>query len=133
MQYVVFDTETTGLPKRWDVSYKEVDNWPRVVQIAWQTHDEWGNLTDSKDYLIKPNGFDIPFDAEKVHGISTALAVAEGYDLEKILEEFKTVLEQSDYLVGQNLNFDIQVLGAEFERLQWETKLHTTPVLDTCT
>jgi DNA polymerase-3 subunit alpha len=133
MQFVVFDTETTGLPKRWDVSYKEVDNWPRVVQIAWQTHDEWGNLTDSKDYLIKPNGFDIPFDAEKVHGISTALAEAEGYDLEKVLEEFKAVLEQSDYLVGQNLNFDIQVLGAEFVRLHWETKLHSTPVLDTCT
>ena len=74
------------------------------IQIAWQLHDAFGNCIEHQDYLIKPEGFNIPFDAEKVHGISTALAEAEGYDLEKILEEFKAVLEQSDYLVGQNLN-----------------------------
>ena len=72
--YLIFDTETTGLPKRWNAPITDTDNWPRCVQIAWQLHDEWGRVLESKDYLVKPNGFDIPYDAERIHGISTGLA-----------------------------------------------------------
>ena len=68
--YLIFDTETTGLPKRWNAPITDTDNWPRCIQIAWQLHDEWGNLIEACDYLVKPNGFDIPYDAEKIHGIS---------------------------------------------------------------
>ncbi len=42
--YLIFDTETTGLPRRWDAPLTDSDNWPRAVQIAWQLHDEWGAL-----------------------------------------------------------------------------------------
>jgi len=73
--YIIFDTETTGLPKRWNAPITDTDNWPRAIQIAWQVHDQWGNLVEAKDYLIRPEGFDIPYDAERIHGISTALAV----------------------------------------------------------
>ena len=69
--YLIFDTETTGLPRRWDAPLTDSDNWPRAVQIAWQLHDEWGELIEHQDFLIKPDGFDVPYDAEKVHGIST--------------------------------------------------------------
>ncbi len=68
--FLIFDTETTGLPKRDNVPISEVDNWPRVVQIAWQLHDENGNLTEHHNLLIQPDGFEIPYSAEKIHGIS---------------------------------------------------------------
>ena len=42
--YLVFDTETTGLPRNFDAPISDSDNWPRMVQIAWQLHDENGNL-----------------------------------------------------------------------------------------
>jgi len=61
--YLIFDTETTGLPKRWDAPISDVDNWPRAVQIAWQLHDDMGAVIEHQDYLIKPEGFNIPFDA----------------------------------------------------------------------
>ena len=86
--YLIFDTETTGLPKRWDAPITDTDNWPRCIQIAWQLHDEWGKVIESKDYLIKPDGFDIPYDAEKIHGISTILAEEQGVDLAFVLAEF---------------------------------------------
>jgi DNA polymerase-3 subunit alpha len=101
--FIVFDTETTGFPKNWNLPYTETDNWPRVVQIAWQVHDEMGRLIDAKDYIIRPEGFDIPYDAEKVHGISTQLAVNEGHDLTEVLLEFNEVLNQSTFVVGHNL------------------------------
>jgi DNA polymerase-3 subunit alpha len=76
--YIIFDTETTGLPKSWNAPITDTDNWPRVVQLAWQLHDEMGRLIEAKDYLIDPDGFDIPYDSEQIHGISTALAATLG-------------------------------------------------------
>ena len=45
--YLIFDTETTGLPKNWKAPITDTDNWPRCVQIAWQLHDEMGELVVS--------------------------------------------------------------------------------------
>ena len=42
--YLIFDTETTGLPKRWNAPLTDSENWPRCVQIAWQIHDIKGNI-----------------------------------------------------------------------------------------
>jgi hypothetical protein len=55
----IFDTETTGLPKRWDAPITDTDNWPRCIQIAWQLHDDMGKLIEHQDYLVKPDGFNI--------------------------------------------------------------------------
>lgn len=131
--YLIFDTETTGLPKRWNAPVSEVDNWPRCVQLAWQLHDGLGNLLERQDFLIIPEGYDIPYDAEQIHGISTELATKNGIPLQEALFKFKNVLEQTKFLVGQNVGFDINIMGAELYRLQIATKLSTLPVLDTCT
>ncbi len=131
--YLIFDTETTGLPKRYVAPVSDTDNWPRCIQIAWQLHDALGNLLDHQDYLIKPEGFNIPFDAEKIHGISTELATAEGIALEEVIEKFRSVLSKAKFIVGQNIDFDVNIMGAEFFRLAKENPLETLPVLDTCT
>lgn len=64
--YLIFDTETTGLPKKWDSPTSDVNNWPRCVQIAWQLHDDMGVCIDHQAYMIHPDGFNIPYDAEKI-------------------------------------------------------------------
>jgi len=131
--YIIFDTETTGLPKRWNAPITDTDNWPRAIQIAWQVHDEWGNLVEAKDYLVRPEGFDIPYDAERIHGISTALAEENGESLDFVLGEFNEALLKSKFVVGQNVGFDVNVMGAEFHRAQLESPMASMPVLDTCT
>ncbi|MGW1453980.1 DNA polymerase III subunit alpha [Salegentibacter agarivorans] len=131
--YLIFDTETTGLPKRWDAPLTDSDNWPRCIQIAWQLHDEMGRLVESQDYLVKPEGFNIPYDAEKVHGISTELAAEEGISLIEMLEKFQEALNKTKFVVGQNVGFDLNIMGAEFHREAMENNLQELPVLDTCT
>jgi DNA polymerase-3 subunit alpha len=131
--YLIFDTETTGLPKRWDAPITDTDNWPRAVQIAWQLHDAMGNCIDQQDYLIRPEGFNIPYDAEKVHGISTELAEERGVPLNEILDRFNQVLNQTTFVVGQNVGFDLNIMGAEFVRASVSNVLQELPVLDTCT
>ena len=131
--YLIFDTETTGLPKRWDAPITDTDNWPRAVQIAWQLHDAMGNCIEHQDYLIKPHGFNIPYDAEKIHGISTELAQEQGISLSQVLEKFNITMSKTKFIVGQNVKFDLNVMGAEFVRLNVENPLQKLPVLDTCT
>ncbi len=131
--YLIFDTETTGLPKRWDAPITDTGNWPRCIQIAWQLHDEMGKLIEHQDYLVKPEGFNIPYDAERIHGISTELAEADGIYLSEVLEKFNMALSKTKFIVGQNLGFDINIMGCEFYRLGIESPMGQLPVLDTCT
>jgi len=131
--YLIFDTETTGLPKRWNAPVTDTDNWPRCIQIAWQLHDAMGNLLDHQDYLVAPDGFDVPFEAEQIHGISTALAQDQGLPLLEVLERFTKALEKCHFVVGQNVGFDLNIMGAEFHRAGLENLLTQKPVLDTCT
>ena len=131
--YLIFDTETTGLPKKWGAPISDTDNWPRAVQIAWQLHDDMGNLIEHQDYLIQPNGYNIPYDAERIHGISTDLAQEKGVSLQEVLEKFNTALAQAEYIVGQNLGFDVNILGCEFYRLGISSPMSAMPILDTCT
>lgn len=131
--YLIFDTETTGLPRDWNAPITDSDNWPRAIQIAWQLHDDMGNCVDHQDYLIQPHGFDIPFDAERIHGISTELAQRDGLPLADVLVKFKNALDSAKFIVGQNVGFDVNIMGAEFHRLDVSNQMAEMPVLDTCT
>jgi DNA polymerase-3 subunit alpha len=130
--FLVFDTETTGLPRNYNAPITDTSNWPRVVQLAWQLHDEFGQLIEQKDFLIRPRGFNIPIEAEGIHGISTELASIGGDELEDVLGLFKKALQKTKFIVGHNLKFDVNVLGCEFSRIGEQTPL-IHPILDTCT
>ena len=131
--YLIFDTETTGLPKRWDAPLSDSENWPRCIQIAWQIHDASGELIAHQDYLIQPTGFTIPFDSEQVHGISTSLAEEQGVSLSEVLEDFQAAIKGVAYVVGHNISFDRNIMGAEFLRQGLEDPLEGKTVIDTCT
>jgi len=129
--FLIFDTETTGLPKNYNAPLSDSDNWPRMVQIAWQLHDDKGNLLNHSSIIIKPEGYTIPFNAEQVHGISTARANAEGQDLKTVLEQFTEVVNQCSYLCGHNIEFDINIIGAEFLRKGLTNVFEGKPSIDT--
>ncbi|MFM8833450.1 MAG: exonuclease domain-containing protein, partial [Cytophagales bacterium] len=111
--YLIFDTETTGIPRNKTAPLTDFENWPRLVQIAWQLHDSKGKLLAQHNYIIKPDGFDIPFKAEQVHGISTIRALTEGRELSEVLNIFERDLENTKQLIGHNIEFDINIIGAE--------------------
>lgn len=92
-----------------------------------------GQLIEHQDYLVKPDGFNIPYDAERIHGISTELAEADGISLAEVLEKFNIALSKTKFIVGQNLGFDVNIMGAEFHRMGVDSPMSTMPVLDTCT
>jgi len=116
MKYLFFDTETTGLPLYYDAPASMLDNWPRMVQIAWQIYDLEGNMIANESYIIKPEGYIIPKEVAKIHRITTQRAIQEGNDLKEILEKFSNAIKISDLIVAHNIKFDEKIVGAEFIR-----------------
>ena len=119
-------------PIRKNAPIEEVDNWPRLVQIAWQVHDALGNLKSRGNKIIKPEGYTIPFNAQKVHGISTEQALLEGDSLKSVLDAFTQDLKNVRVLVGHNIDFDNKIVGAEFYRCYSRNLLTNLPTIDTC-
>ncbi len=114
--YLFFDTETTGIPRRRSAPVTELDNWPRVVQLAFLRTDAEGHAAARGACIIKPAGFVIPPEAARVHGITTERALAEGVALQTALAEFQAAAAEAAVLVAHNMDFDGNILGAEFLR-----------------
>lgn len=114
--FLFFDTETTGLPGNYDAPISDLENWPRLVQLAWLTYDKNGKKIDGSGFIIKPEGFTIPEQASNIHGITTEQALTKGEDLKNILLNFAEVIKESKIIVAHNISFDEKIIGAEFLR-----------------
>jgi DNA polymerase III epsilon subunit-like protein len=112
--FLIFDTETTGLPKNYKAPMSEVDNWPRVIQLAWAFYDEKRNLVAERVDLIKPDGWEMPTGEFWIeNGFSQAQSEAEGIPIRDALQGFLEQIEQTKHLIAHNLSYDHPVLGAE--------------------
>ncbi len=121
--YLFFDTETTGLPRNWRSPVTDLENWPRLVQLAYRAFDADGHPLCSGDALIKPEGFLIPPDAARIHGITTERAEREGKPLQELLQKFYDLAAEADVVVAHNIRFDEKIVGAELLRAGMENIL----------
>ena len=55
--YMFFDTETTGRPRKYKAPVEDLNNWPRMVQLAWLIFDKGEKQISEKEFIIKPDGF----------------------------------------------------------------------------
>jgi len=108
--YLIFDTETTGLPPK-NADYKtDFEKFPHIVQLAWYFNGEY------HDYIIKPEGWVIPNEAAKIHGITTEIAEEKGEPLLKVLWTFLLECQECDKLIGHKIFFDTSVIKANIRR-----------------
>ena len=114
--YLVIDCETTGLPKDRNAPIQDVDNWPRVIQLAWALYDETGTAVDAATCLIRPEGFIVPDDVQRIHRITTERALLEGKDIAETLQALAATAAKAKVIVAHGLDFDVKTISAEFLR-----------------
>jgi DNA polymerase III epsilon subunit-like protein len=132
--FLVFDCETTGLPLRRNLSVRDVAGWPRLVQLAWAVYDAWGRREAAECRIVRPDGFLIPADATRIHGISHDRALAEGAAVGDVLGLFARALDSPfDAVITHNLEYDRGVVGAELIRAELPSRLFERPGLCTMT
>lgn len=125
------DTETSGLPKDRSQPSTDVDNWPKVIQIAWKIGDDHSPSDDKVvNHLVYPT-FREPMNGEHVHGISRQDIRKKGKNIVDVLHLLNDALDQVDAVVAHNTEFDVLVLLAEFHRYGIPTSLSKKPMFDT--
>ena len=129
--YIFFDTETTGVPRDYNAPASNTRNWPRLVQLGWIVTDEEGNVLSQGNEIVKPEGFVIPADAARVHGITTEKAQRDGKPLREVIEAFLKDAKGVKCIVGHNISFDQKVVGAELYRLGLPDTISTAKSLCT--
>lgn len=115
MKILVFDVETTGLPKKRKASFDDFDNWPHIVQLSWVVYDVIdGGIESINDTIIRlPKDVVVPQESTLVHGITNEMVIKKGKDLSKELRYFLTDCANSDLLVAHNIEFDESIISVE--------------------
>lgn len=129
VQLLIFDTETTGLPRgpRGTSVFENPLNWPDIVSICWTVYH--GSKFFKREYhIIRPAGWDIPAESVKFHGITQDMALTKGEPLADVLAVLKKDIQESTRIIAHNLDFDKNVLFHAFywrlsedPRLFWPT------------
>ncbi|OON70299.1 3'-5' exonuclease [Hymenobacter sp. CRA2] len=128
-EYLLFvDTETTGLPARWQRPYREEWEWPSIAQLAWQVYTPEGQLVKAEQaYLQIPAGR-MPAEAIAIHGLTPEFLAAHGQlpapVLQQLLDDLQTYRPR---VVGHFLPLDFHVLGAALLRAELPNPLPDLP------
>ncbi len=108
-----FDTETSGFIKKALSADHPDQAW--TVQVGAILANKDGDIA-KMDMIVKANGREMNYHAQKIHGISAEKADAEGLDELEVAEEFGLLLRQADLMVCHNLAFDTKYVRHLMER-----------------
>jgi DNA polymerase III epsilon subunit-like protein len=120
------DFETNGLPKMNEKSdgrkvfhdFKRLDiyNNSRIVQFSYVVYHLDGRLESENDFIIKPTDFYVTPESTEIHHITHERALKEGEDINNVLMDFESIMNQTNLLVMHNAWFDRTILLSEAYR-----------------
>lgn len=115
-----FDTETTGVLGKQDRDYRCSEHWPRVVSLAWVIADNEHGIVRCAHRVIRPEGWTIPDETARVHGISTDTALEKGLPGSEVFGEMLEALREFAPAVAaaHNLDFDWRIVNSDLWRRQ---------------
>ena len=103
MRFLIFDTETTGLPKTKLI--QDLHLWPYIVQFSYIIFDtEVNEICGKKDWIVKLEK-DVIIDekSKEIHGITNEISNEKGVDLKNCLDNFFEDAKCADMIIGHNL------------------------------
>ena len=120
MRLLLFDTETTGLPPKFEskVNERNVLLWPYILQFSYVLFDTVTNAVIKKfDSIIKiPSNITINQESVNIHKITREKSDLEGVSIVPVIAEFMNDLRDSDLLIGHNIEFDLNMIYAAIMR-----------------
>ena len=112
MKVLIFDTETTGLPRDYKGSIYDSDNWPYIVQLSYILFDCTQNkIIRNVDDIIKVKN--IPASSTEIHQITQEMSDTKGISIKEALNRFNKVAKQATRLIAHNIQFDKKLIIVE--------------------
>lgn len=121
-EYLLFlDTETSGLPKNWNLPYSARDNWPFCLQVSWVICTKDGQELKQENYYIKDEAVKISKSADKIHGITSQFLNENGRNRKEVMQLLhEDLVKYQPLVLGHFTEFDRLMVGADFYRTEIE-------------
>ena len=113
MTFLVYDTETTGFPRR--SLPLDHENQPYIVQLAAQLCEDDGSVICGINLIID-NGVDIPKEASDIHGITEDKAGQLGVSPAVAFYIFTTLAQRTTLMVAHHIRFDDTMMDIALAR-----------------
>ncbi len=121
-----YDTETSGLPD-WHAP-SEAPQQPHIVQIAAGLVDvESRAMIAGIDLIVAPDGWTIPDEVARVHGITTETAQRYGVAELVALNTFLDLWSCADLRVAHNEPFDARIIRIALKRFIGDDQPNDAP------
>lgn len=127
--YILFiDTETSGMPKKWNEPTGHVHKWPYILQISWIVYHKNGEKIHTHDFYINPGEINIQEDALKIHGITLDFLHEKGITRKEVLQHLANdLLKYQPLVVGHFIQFDLKMMEVAFNRVGISHNLSSLP------
>ena len=114
--YLIFDCSGIDKPKSWKAPFSDTFNWPRIIHMSWIILGKDLKPINDYDHIINPEGFSFSPEIEKRCRIDQEDIDTKGAPLQDVLAAFDESLKQVEYVLAHNMNFNENVLAAEYLR-----------------
>jgi|UniRef100_A0A6C0IMU7 DNA polymerase III epsilon subunit-like protein len=118
---IVFDTETTGLPRSKIINSETLHLWPHVVQFSYVMYNVGQmKMEKVKDVVVKiPETIVMSEETMNIHKITNEQTQGSPFTIEDVLNEFIEDISCNNVtaIVGHNISFDMNMLKIELLRL----------------
>lgn len=112
--YTIIDTETTGL---FDFSRPaDAEGQPRLASFAMLAADDDCNLICATHVLVRPDGWQMGEEAERINGLSQQLLEAHGVSVDQVLVRYAAEITRGSIIVGHNIDYDAKIMRGELRR-----------------
>jgi len=129
MMLLVYDVETTGL-----TDHKlpaDHPSQPRMCTLSALMCEDDGRYIQGIDLRVRPDGWLVPDEIAKIHGLTTEILKATGVPIVDVMTLFEKWVRMADLRIAHNIVFDNKIYRGEARRLGLED--HFDKSKDFCT
>lgn len=132
---LVIDTESSGLPKKWNIPFSQTESWPFVVQVSWLVYRWDGTKIKEENHYISNSDYTIEPSSREIHHISDRLLAEKGESRKAVLELLQNdLIQYKPIVIGHFVELDYKLLNVEFCRIgQKRNPLENLPLFCTMT
>lgn len=115
---LLFDTETTGIP-RYPLPADHPEQ-PYMAQLAMvlveQPEPLTFNVLERYVAMVTPEGWTMPDEVARIHGLSTEKLLAEGRPVREVLDRFNEFYDRCDEYLSYGIIFDTKIMRGALRR-----------------
>jgi DNA polymerase III epsilon subunit-like protein len=114
--YLIFDCSALAGKTDYKANFTETNAWPRLIHISWiLLNSEYKPIGDA-DYIVDSKNFIIDDKSKEKAHIDDEDIAKKIMSVDEILDKFSESVEKAEYIFAHNLNYNENILGAEYVR-----------------